>query len=179
MIGFVKSLRQAQKRTIIFVIDCLWIPVARVFSVAVQPYEGSLWSNLQIYLPIFPYVLAAAVALSFRLGICTIQLNSYESSAIWQTAVYSGFLVATSTILSKVSGLGLPFGFHVVFGAGFFFASVISRAILLQIVLTIYRTSGPHRRVLIYGAGTTGTQLVSALRTHNSIFFIYTKFIEI
>jgi FlaA1/EpsC-like NDP-sugar epimerase len=169
MISVIKSLTQNQKRTIILLIDCLLIPVALVFSFAVQPYEGGLWSNLQSYLPIFPYVLAAAVALSFRLGICTIQLNSYESGAVWQTAVYSGFLVAISAILSKISNLGLPFGFHVVFGAGFFFASVISRAVLLQIVLAAYRSSGPHCRVLIYGAGTTGTQLVSALRSHKSI----------
>ncbi|MEP6068173.1 MAG: nucleoside-diphosphate sugar epimerase/dehydratase, partial [Paracoccaceae bacterium] len=46
---------------------------------------------------------------------------------------------------------------------------VISRAVLLQIVLAVYRLGTNRCRVLIYGAGTTGVQLVLALRTHEVI----------
>ncbi len=169
MLSVIKSLTQHQKRTIILILDCLLIPVALVFSFAVQPFDDGIMANVHLYLPVLPYVLAAAVGLSFWLGICTIQLNSYESGAIWQTAVYAGFLIVVSTLLSHIANLGLPFGFHVVFGAGFFLFSVVSRAILLQIVLAVYSRSEPSCRVLIYGAGTTGTQLVSALRNHKSI----------
>ncbi|MGB5863390.1 MAG: nucleoside-diphosphate sugar epimerase/dehydratase [Sulfitobacter sp.] len=56
-----------------------------------------------------------------------------------------------------------------VFGAGFFCLAVGSRAVLLQIVLMTYRRSPQRTRVLIYGAGTTGSQLVSALRTHERV----------
>ncbi|MEO0866060.1 MAG: nucleoside-diphosphate sugar epimerase/dehydratase, partial [Pseudomonadota bacterium] len=38
-----------------------------------------------------------------------------------------------------------------------------------QVVLAIYRTGSDRCRVLIYGAGTTGMQLVSALRGHEMI----------
>ena len=55
------------------------------------------------------------------------------------------------------------------FGAIFFSLVVLSRVILLHIVLQIYRTGDARCRVLIYGAGTTGTQLVSALRGHETI----------
>ncbi len=63
----------------------------------------------------------------------------------------------------------MPLGVHLVFGAAFFSSVVISRAALLQLVLAVYRRSAPRCRVLIYGAGTTGTQLVSALRSHENI----------
>ena len=72
-------------------------------------------------------------------------------------------------LLSYMIGLPLSIETHIVFGFSFFVFSVISRAVLLQVVLAIYRSS-PHRcRVLIYGAGTTGMQLVSALRGHEEI----------
>jgi FlaA1/EpsC-like NDP-sugar epimerase len=46
---------------------------------------------------------------------------------------------------------------------------VAGRAALYQVVTAIYRRAEPRCRVLIYGAGTTGTQLASALRTHEEI----------
>jgi FlaA1/EpsC-like NDP-sugar epimerase len=41
--------------------------------------------------------------------------------------------------------------------------------VLAQVVQAIYRRAQPRRRVLIYGAGTTGTQLAQALKTHERI----------
>ncbi len=42
-----------------------------------------------------------------------------------------------------------------------------TRAVLHQFVLAIYRRALPRCRVLIYGAGTTGTQLAQALKSHD------------
>ena len=169
MLNFVKSLTQNNKTAIILALDCVLICAALVFAFMAQALPGALTDNVISYLPVLPYLLVASVGFSWWLGVCTTRLNAYESRAIGQTAVFAGFLTMTSTTLANVTVLGLPLGFHFVFGASFFLFAVISRVMLLQLVLTIYRRSEPHCRVLIYGAGTTGTQLVSALRSHKSI----------
>ena len=150
-------------------LDSVLVLASLLFALSTQGLPGGLVINLINYLPVLPYVLIVGVGVSVWLGVCSIQLNAYETAAIGMTGVFALFLAIASTIVSNIANLGLPLGVHLVFGVVFFAAVVISRAVLLQLVLAIYRRSAPRCRVLIYGAGTTGTQLVSALRSHENI----------
>lgn len=169
MLSLIKSLTKRQKRAIMLALDSVLVVASIVFALSVQGLPGGLLVNMINYLPVLPYVLIVCVGVSIWLGVCSIQLNAYETAAIGMTGIFALFLVITSTIVSNIAGIGLPLGVHLVFGVVFFAAVVISRAVLLQLVLAIYRRSAPRCRVLIYGAGTTGTQLVSALRSHENI----------
>jgi len=51
----------------------------------------------------------------------------------------------------------------------YFLCSAVSRVAMFQLVSAIYRRDQPRHRVLIYGAGTTGTQLAQALKSHERI----------
>lgn len=169
MLSFIKSLTNRQKSWIMLVLDSCLLIFAMLFALTSLGLPGGVVGNFLLYLPVLPYVLLAAAGISMWFGICSIRLKAYETAALGTTAVFAVFLVIISTILSNVAGLGLPLGVHLVFGAAFFSCVVISRAVLLQLVLAIYRSSAPRCRVLIYGAGTTGTQLVAALRGHENI----------
>ncbi len=169
MLSFIKSLTKRQKRGIMLALDSGLVIIALLFAFAAASLPGSLGQQFWNYLAVLPYVLASGALVSIWLGVCSIRLNAYETAAVGMTAVFALFLVITSTITSNIAGLGLPLGVHLTFGAAFFTAVVISRAVLLQVVLAIYRTSNARCRVLIYGAGTTGAQLVSALRSHENI----------
>ena len=169
MLSWIKSLNKSQKRRIMLVLDAAIVPVALVFAFAVFDLPGGLGSNLYSYLPVLPYMLAAAVGLSFWIVIGDIQVSAFEASAVGLTAVYATLLTGASLIFSDIAGLNLPVGFHMVFGVVFFCLAVASRAVMLQLVLAVYRHSADRCRVLIYGAGTTGAQLVSALRGHETI----------
>ncbi|XDA98070.1 nucleoside-diphosphate sugar epimerase/dehydratase [Sulfitobacter sp. LCG007] len=169
MLSLVKSLTSGQKRAIFLAVDALLVPLSLAFAFAVQSLPGGLMANIRGYVPILPYMLAALVGLSYWLGVCRVQLKYYETHAMGQTAVLSAMLVGMSALLSAVAGLGYPLGFHIVFGISFFLFSVISRGVMLQMLLTVYRRSPKRCRVLIYGAGTTGLQLASALRSHETI----------
>ncbi|MEL7097598.1 MAG: nucleoside-diphosphate sugar epimerase/dehydratase [Pseudomonadota bacterium] len=149
-------------------IDSLLIPLALLFAFNLQMSVGA-WEMMLAYLPALPMLLGVAAALSVGLGISTSQLNDYESSSVGLTAAYSAALVISSFLLATAMRIPIGFGTHIVFGTSFFVFSVISRAVMLQVVLAIYRSGGDRCRVLIYGAGTTGTQLVSALRGHTQI----------
>lgn len=169
MLSLIKSLTKRQKRGIMLSLDSVLIVISVLFALAALGLPGGLIANLPLYFPVLPYVLIIGVGVSIWLGVCSIQLNAYETAAVGMTAVYALFLAITSTIISNIAGLGFPLALHLVFGVVFFASVVVSRAVLLQLVLAIYRRSAPRCRVLIYGAGTTGTQLVSALRSHENI----------
>lgn len=169
MLNFINLLNRKQKSYIFMAGDLLLIPVALLFTYTVQALPTSAVETLAHNLPILPYLLLAAAVLSMWLGIPNIQLNAYERHAVGLTAIFSLLLAGISAVLSGVSGLALPPGTHVMFGIIYFLFSVSSRVVLYQVVTAIYRRARPRRQVLIYGAGTTGTQLASALRTHESI----------
>ncbi len=169
MLKFIKSLTDRQKRWIMLALDSLMIVAAMMFALSVQGTPGGVYDHFMMYLPVLPYLLITGGLVSSWLGISAIRLKAYETAAIGLTAIFAVVLVLTSIVASNVAALELPPGVHVVFGAVFFTLAVISRAILLQIVVAMYRSAAPRLRVLIYGAGTTGTQLVSALRSHETI----------
>ncbi|ASM73839.1 UDP-N-acetyl-alpha-D-glucosamine C6 dehydratase [Pseudosulfitobacter pseudonitzschiae] len=170
MLSFVKSLSRSQKRNIMLAVDSMLVPLALLLALSLHSSGGqSILSMMLAYLPVLPVFLVISGALSVLLGVSTIQLNAYESAAIGLTGAYSVALVLVSVLLTTAAQIPVTVATHIVFGTSFFIFSVISRAVLLQIVLAIYRRSAVRCRVLIYGAGTTGTQLVSALRNHEKI----------
>lgn len=150
-------------------LDSVLMVSALIFALFAQGQQGGVIDIFLRHLPILPYLILIGAGASIWLGICTIRLKSYETAAIGMTAVYAVFMVVLSVVVTRIGGLNVPLGVNMMFGASFFSAIVISRAFLLQLVLAIYRRSAPRCRVLIYGAGTTGTQLVSALRGHETI----------
>ena len=169
MLNLLKSLTRTQKRNILIAMDAALIPFALLFAFSLNLSTGTAWANFQAYLPILPYMLIVAAALSLWLGISSTILNDYDTGSIGRTGVFSVLLAMTSTLLSTAANMGLPLSTQVTFGISFFVFSIMSRAILLQVVLAIYRNGTDRCRVLIYGAGTTGMQLVSALRNHEQI----------
>ncbi|MFT6024564.1 MAG: FlaA1/EpsC-like NDP-sugar epimerase [Ascidiaceihabitans sp.] len=169
MLEFVRSLTQTQKSGIIIGIDSLLIPISLVLAFGAQFGMSQGMGYALSYLVVLPYLLVFAAGLSVWLGISSIQLNAYDTGSIVVTAVFASLLGLASIALSFAASLQIPVAAHVIFSVFLFFFSVLSRATLLQIVMAIYRRSDAHLRVLIYGAGSTGTQLVSALRNHKQI----------
>ena len=169
MFDFVKWLSRWQKQAIILSLDVLLVPVS-LLSTAVLLFGSALEASwaLDHWLEIM--VLTAACALlSFALGLPRIQMKSYEMSAMGRSAILSVVLVMLFALMNGRPGAILPTTGPVVFGLIFLTLSATSRLLLLQILLQVYRDGQPLTRVLIYGAGATGAQLVLALRTHASI----------
>jgi len=169
MIDFVTSLSRRQKSGIFLGIDLVLIPVALLISYTLQSLPTSPIETLIATLPVLPYLLAFAALLEWHLGLAQIQLNDYERHAVGLTAGLALLMSLASAGLSWLAGIGLPPGTHVMFGIIYFLCSASARAVMYHVVHAIYRRATPRRRVLIYGAGTTGTQLAQALKTHESI----------
>ncbi|WP_223428886.1 polysaccharide biosynthesis protein [Tateyamaria pelophila] len=166
MLNLIKSLSRKQKRNIFVLLDLLLIPAALLFAFSLRlPADGAtamMWS----YLPVLPYLLVVAAGVSLWLGVSSTTLNEYESESVGRTVGFAAILTFTSLILTTAANIQIGLKPQVTFGITFFVFSVISRAVLLQVVIAMYRKGSDRCRVLIYGAGTTGIQLVSALRNH-------------
>lgn len=169
MLSWIKSLSQAQKRAIMLLLDGCLVLLALLLAFVALNLPGGLWENISSYMLLLPYILLLAVGISMWFGIDHVQVSGYDGGSIGLTAVHAILLAIASTVLSDIAGLDLPLGLHTVFGAVFFGGAVAARAVLLQIVLAVYRLGSDRTRVLIYGAGATGSQLVSALRGHEGI----------
>jgi len=169
MLNFLNKRTRKQKAYVFLAVDLLLIPLALLFTYTVQSLPSSAFDTLIQASPILPYLLVLAAVVSKWLGIPNIQLNAYERHAVGMTAMLALILAMGSAVLTRLIGMGLPSGTHVMFGISFFLFSVSSRVVMYQLVTAIYRRAQPRRLVMIYGAGTTGTQLASALRTHDSI----------
>lgn len=169
MLNWIKSLNQTHKRWIMLALDGMLVLLALMFAFAALDLPGGLVDNIRSYMLLMPYMFLLAIGISVWFGIHHIQVSGYEAGSVGLTAVHAILLTIASIVLSDIAGLGLPLGLHIVFGAMFFCFAVGARAVLLQLVLAVYRHSTKRTRVLIYGAGTTGSQLVSALRGHKTI----------
>ena len=169
MLGFLRSRSRRQKAVVFLIIDLALVPVAMLFSFLVQSLAAPAIDTLAGTLPVLPWLLVTAGGLSWWLGLPLVQLNAYESHAIGLTAALAAVLALVFALLSQIFGPALPAGTFVMFGVGYFLIAVGMRALLLRLVTAIYRRAQPRCRVLIYGAGTTGTQLATALKAHESI----------
>ena len=169
MLNWIKSLTKAQKRQIMLCLDGVLVLSALFFAFSMIELPGGAWANIRSYVLLLPYMLLISLGTSIWLGIHDIQVSAYEAASVGLTSVQAILLTVASTAFSDIAALKLPIGLHVMFGVVFFCFAVGSRALLMQVVLTMYRHSIKRTRVLIYGAGATGSQLVSALRGHESI----------
>ncbi|MAQ84545.1 MAG: nucleotide sugar epimerase [Maritimibacter sp.] len=169
ILNIVKAMPRRQKQVIMLGIDLLLVPAALFLTLGLQQQGATATGELARAAPMLGLLMVLGMALSLLMGIPKIQLKAYDLSGIGRTAVFAMAMGFAAGGLGAAAGLGYASGVYIVFGLVFFLLSAASRMILLQILWAIYRGDRPRRRVLIYGAGTTGVQLASALRTHETI----------
>ena len=169
MLQFINALSRKQKSLVFLAVDLFLIPVALLLAFAMQSMPATALEIMIRILPTLPFLLVIAAGLSLWLGIPQIVLNDYGNPAIRRTAVFAFGVAVAEAGLLWLHGIGLPTGTHVMFGILYFLLSAGSRMLLFHVVSAIYSRGKPVRPVLIYGAGTTGTQLAKALKAHDSI----------
>lgn len=169
MFNLISALSRKQKSYVFLAIDLGLIPLALLFTLTVQPLPDPALHTLAAMLPVLPYVMLVMAASSVWLGLPMVQLNAYERHAVALTGVVAVMTAVVLAVLTHLFGPDLPSGTHVVFATSYMLFMMATRAFLHQMVLMIYRRASPRCRVLIYGAGTTGTQLAQALKSHDGI----------
>ncbi|WP_421905633.1 polysaccharide biosynthesis protein [Mameliella sp.] len=165
----VTALSRAQKQALFILMDAIVVPLALfaalILSASVTP-DSTTVSDL---LPLVLILNVTAVGLGWWLGLTRITLNAYEMRGVIHTATYAGLLAALGLVLNAAMDGGLALGTFVIFGLLLLVMSATWRIALRQFTLYVYRHGKDRMRVLIYGAGQTGQQLVAALRHDEAI----------
>ncbi|MGB3409048.1 MAG: nucleoside-diphosphate sugar epimerase/dehydratase [Jannaschia sp.] len=169
MLNFIKSLSRRQKSVIFLVFDLVIIDIGLLFALLVQPLPQTAPSMVDILVVGIPCLALLGGALLMLLGFPKMQLADFDATALGRIASMATFLAASTTALTVSFGYPLLVPFHLMFGISVFMFMTIARVVLLQVVIAIYRRGDAVCRVLIYGAGTTGTQLVQAFKAHRDI----------
>ncbi len=169
MLNVIKHVSGRQKRAFFLFLDLFLVPVAVLLSIAIQENSFLPFAELVEISLFLPFLIAVAAVFSLMLGIPGIRLHTYELNATIKTAFLAILLGVSMGALAKLANTSTPVGSHVQFAMIYFLISAGSRAILLRVLLFLYRKEKNSCRVLIYGASATGVQLATALRTHKTI----------
>ncbi|WP_179378103.1 polysaccharide biosynthesis protein [Jannaschia marina] len=164
-----QRLTRREKYVFFLVLDLFFVVAALLFALLLNPLPEQMPPLFQTLSVALPYLLLVSGALLVALGLPALQLAEFDGHATLHAASLSVFLAAGSSVLAYIFGVNLPMSVLLVFATSLFLMMTVSRVVLLQVVLAIYRRGDKVTRVLIYGAGTTGTQLARALRGHAEI----------
>ncbi|WYK03265.1 nucleoside-diphosphate sugar epimerase/dehydratase [Cereibacter sphaeroides f. sp. denitrificans] len=164
LFGLVDRLTRAQKRGLLLLADVLVAPLALLItgSFIRGPSGEHEWL-------LFPGAALFAFGLSLLFGMPRIKLNAYETVAILKTGAFAAVLTLVLSMLASVVGTAVPAAAAILFGLLFFILSVGARMVMLHALLWVLQIGQKGCRVLIYGAGNTGTQLAAALRSRGTI----------
>jgi FlaA1/EpsC-like NDP-sugar epimerase len=172
VLNFILSLTRRKKRSIFLALDLVLVPFAVFFSFGLT--YGALGAVALFTENISHTILLMAVtaSISLVLGLPRIKLKSFDRSAVFKFVMFAGILLMASIALDTLAGLNLKTAFHVSFGIVLFLACSGSRMLLLDLLLRIYRAGSKRNTVLVYGAGRTGMQLASALKSDPTIILV-------
>ncbi|WP_245820415.1 polysaccharide biosynthesis protein [Flavimaricola marinus] len=169
LLKIVADLPRPIKQATIVALDIALLPIAMVLALALQqnrfpPAEGllELWMGFVILMTI-------AGLLSVVLGIHKVQLKAYETRALGMTAAHVLVIGLAAAIIDGLSGRESPISTAIIFAFVYFGMCASSRYLLLKLLRWIYDKQEDQVRVLIYGAGRMGQQLVAALKTDDTI----------
>ncbi|MCT4554866.1 MAG: polysaccharide biosynthesis protein [Pelagimonas sp.] len=165
----VTALSRKQKQAVFSLIDAVALPVALTLAVALEASVKADLTTLRGLLPLMGAMVAIGTGLGWWLGLPRTTLNAYETRGIGPTAMLAILMSGIGYALNSMMQAGLPFGVFAIFGLVFLVASASWRMALRQATIQVYRRGKRRMRVLIYGAGQTGQQLVAALRHDDEV----------
>ena len=167
--NLVSSLSRRTKSALFAVFDCLAVFASLAGALALLLPTGETASTFLSTLWLSSLLAAVGLVLSHRFGLPYMQLNSYESRGVAKSALLVGILGCVGLGLNIIAVAGLPVGVFFVFSLLLACTTIFGRMLMRQITLWVYRRNEGHLRVLVYGAGQTGQQLVAALRTDDKV----------
>ena len=165
-------LSRSQKQFLIWMIDVLVAPAA--FYLAVAFVYSSAWPSDQIQRlsVLFPSLALAGGIVSLSLGLPRIKLKTYENFVTVGTFPYAVAMAMVALLLTSLPGLSFPVVGTLSFTLILFLMAIGGRSGMLRLFVWVLRAGRAQVRVLIYGAGSTGAQLASALKSHETVLVV-------
>ena len=164
-----RRMTRSHKQVLILAADAAVASLSFLF--AVQLVYGAFWPSLQLERlgALFPAIAMLGVMASLATGLPRIKLKTYASLAANGIGSFAGMMGIGTLFLTFLPGMEFPIVGTITYAMVTFLSAILVRVVMLRTLLWVLAGDGPQTQVLIYGAGKTGLQLASALRSHDSI----------
>ena len=161
----VQNLKRWHKRLIVLTADTALIPLSlylafslRFGTLAPMHFTPGSWV-------LFPLILSLGCVLIYGLRLPQIKLTTFENRAVLQIGLAAISLSTLAILASYLLGLSAPRSVPLIFGVLFFLSAVLIRVFGLYLLSYLLNQVGKQRvPTAIYGAGSAGIQMASALR---------------
>lgn len=164
MYNAILNIPRGGKRAILLAIDTLLIPITLYISFVLRFGINWVHANFQAVSLLFLTTSAIGCAVILYLGLSRVKLRAFENQSIMRTALGACGISVAFSIVCVLFQLTSWVVVAPIF-AVYFFAFSIGIRIAVQAILSVLADLQVGRkRVLVYGAGQAGIQLVSALR---------------
>ena len=160
-----KNLTRWHKRLIVLVADTTLLPLSlylafslRFGTLAPMPFVSGSWV-------LFPLISSLGCVLIYGLRLPHIKLATFENRAVLQIGLAAISISTVAILASYLLGLSAPRSVPLIFGVLFFLSAVLIRVFGLYLLNHLLNRGGEQRvPMAIYGAGSAGIQMASALR---------------
>lgn len=169
MLGAIERLSRTQKQYILLMIDSVLAPLSLLVAMLIVEPDVLSSDLLVTFMPGALLVTGVAVVGSVVLGMPSIQLKSYEAIAAMKSGLIALLCGAAVLGIWKSGGIALTAAGIVLFVLIFTLSAIVARFTMLQVLLRILSLGQVRQNVIIYGAGSTGAQLASALRSDEKV----------
>ncbi len=156
LLALVEGMSRRQKAGILLALDAGLAPLALV---GLGMARG-VWLDWTVALA----VALAALAGSWVMGLHRIKLNAFAGQALGRTAAVAALVTGVLWLMTQGPATQM-----VEFGLALFLMAAAARGILRQVLIAVLRMGQRGTRVMIYGAGSTGVQMATALHGHARI----------
>ena len=166
-------LSRRQKFFVLLSVDAVLAPMALLATFKLYGSAGQAAEPAGALL-FFLFALAGlAGALSALFGLPRIKLSAYEQNGIARTTVFAAAVGVFGYLGLRALNIGAyPVEMMVVLTMIVLIGAVGARICIRAALIWLSRSEGKQQRVLIYGAGQTGIQLATALRSDDAVLAV-------
>lgn len=158
------GMSRTTKRLIYFAVDTALVPTSLYVAFALRYGTAVPFSFLSSSWILFPIMTIVGAFIVSALNLDRIKLNALETSAISRIGLAAILLAVSAIILSYLMRLSGPRSVPLIFGVNFCVFAVSFRLLGLNLLRWISDQDKTRKTIAIYGAGSAGIQLASALR---------------
>lgn len=160
----VLNMSRSAKRGVFLVADILIIPATLYTAFALRYGTATPFPMIKESWELFILMMAFGGITIYFFNLPKIKLNAFETRAMLQVGLVAVSLSITAMAVSYILQLSGSRSVPLIFGMLFFVGSVLMRVLGLHVINYLTDRSAASQRVLIYGGGSAGIQLASALR---------------
>lgn len=163
------SLPRSAKRMLFFVADTLLVPVSLYLAFALRFADAAPRGHVAQSLILFPLVTVCGAGIVWVTRMDRMKLRVFDDSVVIRIAATAAGLGTAAILLIFFLRLDTPRSIPLMLGLIYFFGAVSSRIAAQLALRALRRGNAASVPVAVYGAGSAGIQLVTALRRSSEV----------